>query len=118
MTNETIEKRLMAIAGLRALADFLESDPSRPVPSSQHLNVPLMKNPVVEEFAAGQGLAVEYDDEGNASTDLKFGPLTYHVYGYVDFDAHIERHAETNARSWAERNGLEIRPAEAAQVSA
>ncbi|WP_171108673.1 MULTISPECIES: hypothetical protein [unclassified Streptomyces] len=107
------EQKQKAIDGLRALADFLESDPSLPVPTSQYLNVPLHTNQAVEEFASARGLTVEYDDEGNARTDLKFGPLTYHVYGYVDFAEHCERNAERNARNWAARKGLEIRPAEA-----
>ncbi|MFE6488808.1 hypothetical protein ACFVGN_38570 [Streptomyces sp. NPDC057757] len=116
MTKEITEQRRKSIEGLRALADFLESNPSLPVPSSQHLNVPLMTNAPVEEFAAAQGLDVEYDDEGNASADVKFGPLTYHVYGYTDFDAHCELDAERRAKSWAKRKGLELRAAE--QVSA
>ncbi|MFD4596814.1 hypothetical protein ACFWPQ_02150 [Streptomyces sp. NPDC058464] len=99
------------IDGLRALADFLESDPSLRTPSSQQLLIPLMTNAAVEEFAAGHGLAVEYDDEGNASTDLPFGPLAYHVYGYVDFDEHMARGRERQAREWVASQGLELRPA-------
>jgi hypothetical protein len=108
--------RAEAIEGLRALAAFLEANPSVPTFSGQRLNVPLHTNPAVEAFAAEHQLTVEYDEEGNASTDLKFGSMTYHVYGYVDFVEHCARQAERNARSWAARKGLELRPAE--QVSA
>lgn len=108
--------RVEAIEGLRALADFLEANPTIPTFTGQHLNVPLSTNSAVEVFAAEHGLSVEYDEEGNASTDLRFGSMTYHVYGYVDFAEHLARKAERDARAWAERKGLELRPVE--QVSA
>ncbi|MEX3101185.1 MULTISPECIES: hypothetical protein [unclassified Streptomyces] len=106
-----ISKRAELIAGLRALADALEADVSMPVPGTQKLNVYLPTNAQVGQFAAERGLAVEYDDEGNASVDITFGPMTYHVYSYADFEEHRERWAEKDARKWAERKGLEIRPA-------
>lgn len=112
-----ISKRAELIAGLRELADALEADASMPVPGSQKLNVYLSTNAQVGQFAAERGLAVEYDDEGNASADITFGPMTYHVYSYADFEEHRERWAERDARSWAERNGLEIRPADAEAVA-
>lgn len=99
------------IDGLRALANFLESDPSLRTPSSQQLLIPLMTNEAVEEFAAGRGVSVDYDGEGNASVDLLFGPLTYHVYGYVDFDEHMARGRERQAREWVAAQGLELQPA-------
>lgn len=111
---EITEQRQQAIDGLRALADFLESTPSVPTMGAQRMLLSLTTNPAVEAFAAEHGLSVRYDDEGNASADLKFGPLTYHAYGYVDFAEHLARRAEQQARSWAERKGLELRPVEAA----
>ncbi|MFE7232519.1 hypothetical protein ACFVAF_18035 [Streptomyces sp. NPDC057596] len=112
------EQKQKAIDGLRALADFLESNEALPAPTSQQLLVPLHTNAAVEEFATEHGLTVEYDDEGNAHTQVKFGPLTYYVYGYVDFSEHLERNAERNARRWAARKGMEIRPAASEAVSA
>ncbi|WP_133258170.1 hypothetical protein [Streptomyces sp. V2] len=112
-----ISKRAELIAGLRGLADALESDVSLPLPVGQTLHVPLSTNAAVEEFAAERGLTVEYDGEGNASVDIAFGPMTYDAYGYVDFGEHQKRRAERNARDWAERNGLEIRPVDAGEVS-
>lgn len=111
-------ERAELIVGLRALADALEANASMPLPvvNSRWL-VPLTTNAAVEEFAAGRGLTVEYDDEGNAGADVPFGPMTYHVYGYIDFAEHCERRAEKDARQWAERNGLEIRPVDAEQVA-
>ncbi|MFD4263972.1 hypothetical protein ACFWR9_41810 [Streptomyces sp. NPDC058534] len=106
------EQKQKAIDALRALADFLESNPALPAPSSQQLLVPLHTNPAVEEFASEHGLPVAYNDEGNASVTVEFGTLRYHVYGYVNFAEHCERDAERQARTWAERQGLELRPAE------
>jgi hypothetical protein len=108
--------RAEAIEGLRDLAAFLEANPSVPTFGAQQVLLPLSSNQEVENFAAEHQLTVKYDEEGNASADLKFGPITYHTYGYVDFQEHLKRRAEKSARSWAERNGLELRPAE--QVSA
>lgn len=105
------EQKQNTIAGLRALADFLEAHPALPAPSSQNLLIPLHTNPAVEEFAVEHGLTVEYDDEGNARTQVQFGPLAYFVYGYVNFAEHCERNDERRARDWAERNGLELRSA-------
>lgn len=110
--------RTETIEGLRALADFLEANPTVPVPTygPHQYNVPLHTNQAVEEFAAEHGLTVQYDDEGNARVKAEFGRVLYEAYGYVDFKEHCDRNAERNARSWAERKGLELRPAE--QVSA
>ncbi|WP_086710280.1 hypothetical protein [Streptomyces antimycoticus] len=107
------ENRAAFVAGLRALADFLEATPSVPEADGQRLLLPLHTNPAVEAFAAEHNLTVEYNAEGNASADLVFGPVVYHAYGYVDFIEHCERSNERNAREWAARKGLEIRPAEA-----
>jgi hypothetical protein len=107
------DRKQESIAGLRAFADFLESNPSLPVLTDQRLLVPLHTNQAVQEFAAEHGLTVEYDEEGNAHTQLEFGPVMYYAYGYVDFREHCERDAEKRAREWAGRNGLELRPAEA-----
>lgn len=110
MSNET--ERTASVAGLRALADWLESNPAVPALSDQRLLLALSTNAAVEEFATAQGLDVAFDDEGNASCNLKFGPIQYFAYGYADFAEHCERSAERRARQWAARKGLEIRPAE------
>jgi hypothetical protein len=112
------EEKQSRIDGLRGLADWLESSPTVPVPNygPERFVVPLHTNQAVEAFAAEHGMTVEYDDEGNARVTVAFGPVQYEAYGYVDFLQHCERSAERNARSWAERKGLELRPAE--QVSA
>ncbi|MBL1100092.1 hypothetical protein [Streptomyces coffeae] len=114
------EKRAAYVAGLRALADFMEATPSLPVPSiDQRFLLPLHTNAAVEAFAAEHGLTVVYSAEGNASADLVFGPMRYHAYGYVDFIEHCDRTDERSARAWAERKGMEIRPVEStAAVSA
>ncbi|MGW0537848.1 hypothetical protein [Streptomyces sp. NPDC003032] len=112
MTNESTDPRGEFIAGLRAFADFLETTPSAPCRSHERLVYPLMANAAVEAFAAAHGLVTEYNEQGDAHTDLRFGPITYHVYGYVDFDAHYARRQEEQARTWAASHGLALFPAE------
>ncbi|MFE0137665.1 hypothetical protein ACFWY6_39830 [Streptomyces sp. NPDC059037] len=107
------DERQARIDGLRALADWLESTQTAPVAyGPDRFVVPLHTNEAVEEFAADHELTVEYDDEGNARSTIEFGSVVYQVYGYVNFAEHCERGAERQARTWAERQGLEIiRPA-------
>ncbi|WP_425832635.1 hypothetical protein [Streptomyces fractus] len=112
MTDIIADQRGEFIAGLRALADFLESTPTIPCASSERLLMPLHTNSAVEEFASVHSLTVQYTKDGNAYADLLFGSVTYHVYGYVDFTAHLARQDETHARTWAKQHGMEIHPAE------
>ncbi len=112
MIHETTDRRGEFIAGLRALADFLEATPSVPCSSDERILLPLHTNAAVEHLATTLGLNVDYDAEGNAALRLQFGPLTYHLYGYVDFDAHCARADEKRARTWAASRGLSILPAE------
>ncbi|MCX4801719.1 hypothetical protein OG594_08655 [Streptomyces sp. NBC_01214] len=104
-TNPTAHS---AAAGLRGLADWLDANPTLPRLSDQRILLCLSKNADVEEFAAAQGWPVVYDGEGNASASRLFGPIEYHAYGYVDFDAHCAADDERRARKWAEKQGLEI----------
>ncbi|WP_158942412.1 hypothetical protein, partial [Streptomyces sp. ERV7] len=85
------------MAGLRRLADQLERT-ELPVPHDQRFLLPLHTNLAVETFAQAHGLDVAYDPEGNASTDLAFGPIVFHAYGYVDFTGHCARQDERRAR--------------------
>lgn len=96
------------IQGLRDLADWLTDTPDAKVPQEQRLLLALSTNPAVEAFAAEHGLTVVFNEEGNASADLAFGPVTYHAYGYVDFDAHCDAHSEREARLWAASKGLAL----------
>jgi hypothetical protein len=105
-------QRAEYVAALRAFADWLDANPDVETPGYQRLLLALTTNEAVEEFAQAHGLDVAYDDEGNASADLAFGPIVYHVYGYVDFAAHCERNAERDARAWASKKGMVIQPAE------
>jgi len=117
MTELEMARRADLVAGLRGLADALESDVSMPLPYSKDFSVPLSTNGAVEEFAAGRGMTVVYDGEGNARAEIELGPVSYYVYGYRDFDEHCERRAERDARRWAESKGLEIRPVDAEAVA-
>ncbi|MFD3955851.1 MULTISPECIES: hypothetical protein [Streptomyces] len=104
--------RTQYIAGLRQLATWLEENPSVRVSSDERFLVPLHTNSAVEEFAAKHSLPVVTDDEGNKSTQMQFGPITYYAYGYVDFAQHMAEDSERRARKWAEEQGLEIRQTE------
>ncbi|MFZ3569926.1 hypothetical protein ACOKM5_23250 [Streptomyces sp. BH097] len=112
MTDIIADHRGEYIAGLRALADTLESTPTMPCADSERILLPLGANSAVEEVATTHGLSVQYTEHGNAYTDLVFGPITYHVYGYVDFTAHVAQQDEKHARTWAKRHGMEIQPVE------
>lgn len=105
------------IAGLRQFADWLEQNPTVKAPVGDQLLLSLLTNEAVEEFAATHGLTVVTDAEGNASTDLVFGSIVYHVYGYVDFADHLKRGKESQARSWADENDMVIQPREAGVVA-
>lgn len=100
------------VAALRQFADWLEQHPEYGTPTTSQLLLPLTTNSAVEEFAAAHGLAVQIDDDGNASTDVKFGPISYHAYGYEDFAAFCKQNSENQARTWAERNDMVIQPRE------
>jgi hypothetical protein len=100
------------VAGLRALANWLEQSPLAPVPEYQErLLVPLTTNRAVEEAAADLGLDAELDSDGNASIEFTFGPITYHIYGYADYGQFSDALDERQARGWAEKNDMEIVPA-------
>jgi len=95
-------------AGLRKFADWLDANPQYPTGGSQRILLALHTNQAVEEFAARHGLDTAADAEGNLSADVAFGPITYHAYGYVDFDAHCAADDEKRARRWAAKNGIDL----------
>jgi len=100
------------VAGLRALADWLEGNEVEvPAFHRQRLLLSLATNADVEQFADKHNATVQFDREGNASCDLSFGPVTYHAYSYADFQLHLSRQEERRARGWADQNGMEIVPA-------
>lgn len=108
----TSPERAAYVAALREFADWLDVNPTVREPQGQRLLLSLTTNPAVVEFAGDHGLTVEYDDEGNASAALNFGPIRFHAYGYVDFAEHCKANNERRAREWAKSKGLEIRESE------
>lgn len=108
MPSSQTPERDEYIAALRQIADWLEQHPEAPTPSDDRLLVPLMANAAVQEFAARHDCSVVVDKDGNASVSLPFGPITYHVYGYADWEAWHEQHAEKTARAWANSKGMTI----------
>ncbi|WP_097982864.1 hypothetical protein [Streptomyces sp. f150] len=104
--------RTKYILGLRQLATWLENNPDARVSSDERFLVPLHTNTAVEEFAAKHNLPMVTDKEGNKSTQMQFGPITYYAYGYVDFAQHLAAQNERDARKWAAEQGLELRETE------
>jgi hypothetical protein len=102
------DTRAQYTAALRQFADWLDANPQYNAPTSQKLLLPLLTNPAVREFADRHGLEVATDAEGNLSAEIAFGPIAYHVYGYVDFAAHVAAKSERDARRWADQNGLDL----------
>jgi ADP-ribose pyrophosphatase len=103
-------KRSLFPVGLHALADWMTANEViGPKYGTDILNA-LGTNTEVEDFAARHGLKVDYDDEGNAEVTVSFGPITYKVYGYVDFAEHCHRLDERGARRFAAENGLALVP--------
>jgi hypothetical protein len=105
------------IAGLRQLADWLEQHPGVEVPYVKEIGVPLRSNQRVEEFAKAAGVGITTDEAGNTDARVKFGVLTYYAYGYADWDRHLADHYETQARTWADKNGMVIEPREEEQTA-
>lgn len=108
MPSSQNPERVEYIAALRQIADWLEQHPEAPTPSGDRLLVPLMTNAAVEEFAACHGFTAEVDKDGNASVSLHFGPITFHAYGYADWETWHEQHKEKTARAWADSKGMNI----------
>ncbi|MFJ2110537.1 hypothetical protein ACIOEX_01190 [Streptomyces sp. NPDC087850] len=97
------------ITGLRAFADWLETNTEVDAPSTcQRLLLPLTTNAAVEEFAAKNNLTVTVDDGGDKSCQMAFGSITYYAYSYADFAETCAKNNEKQARSWAARNGVKL----------
>ncbi|WP_405883555.1 hypothetical protein OG747_36260 [Streptomyces sp. NBC_01384] len=110
MKPSSQDHRTEYIAGLREFADWLEQNPQIEAPTNSRMLLPLTTNPAVEEFANIHGLTVEVDSDGNASADLKFGPIVYLAYGYADFQEFVKQNNEKQARDWADKNDMVIQP--------
>lgn len=105
------------IAGLRDLADWLERHPDVAVPVVKSIQVSLITNQRVAEFAAAAGTDVETDGAGNTRATLQFGSLTYFAIGYADWDRHYAEHKESQARTWADEHDMVIEPREGGDES-
>lgn len=100
--------------GLRGLADWIVRHPEdAPIWELKKPLLALHTNQAVHEFASKYGLAVRYED-GNASTDLQFGAVTLHAYGYADFGRTCDEVDTQKAQSYADRHGLSLVPASGA----
>ncbi len=87
-------ERAEFIAGLRAFADLIESDPLIPSPKSADLwafiqehNTGLAQDEryaIVHDFADAHDVAVTEDYKGDRSADKRFGPVLLRVVAFAD----------------------------------
>lgn len=122
MSTPDFEKRMAArrareragfISGIHRFATWLEQHPDVEAPRDKRLLLACHTNDAVAAFATEHGISpdlVRYDEEGNASLDLEFGPVSYHVYGYRDFEQHCEDAAARQAQRYARSHGLSLVP--------
>jgi hypothetical protein len=114
MFTPTTPLRDALLSGLRQAENFLSLNRDLPVPSDLRLLIPVSTNNAVREFAVEHLLPdadVRHDRHGNASLDIRFGPLvTYHVYGYRDFAESCERTDAAVAERYATSHGLVLVP--------
>lgn len=106
-------EREQFIQGLRQLVDWLTVNPDAPLPNSL-VCIPLHNNEPVRQLAEHLGTDLVTDAEGNCSTEITFGPIQYHAYGYADWTGHIDRRAAENAENYARRHNLTLTPKETA----
>lgn len=101
------------VDGLVELAGWLETRPDAVPVYSNRILLALHTNGAVEDFAARHGFEVAYSDpEGNASANIQFGAITFHVYGYFDWDEHCERAERRDAEAYAAKHGMTLVPAD------
>jgi len=103
-SNDTAE-RAEYIAGLRAFADLVESDPTIPTPTlgvagtdvwahiQQHGSGLTQDErfELIHDFADAHGVAVTEDYKGDRKAEKTFGPVKFVVFAYADKqpEAHI-----------------------------
>lgn len=103
--------RAVYIQALHDLANWYTAHPQAPIPPGRIL-VPLATNNDVQEVAASLDKTVKYDEEGNTSFTVTFGPVICHFYGYADFAEYSAREDSRRALKWAEENGMSVQPNE------
>lgn len=104
------ENQAAYVAGLVELAGWLSKNPDA-IPryrSGREIPQPLETNAAVEAFAARHDLEVFYDDYGNASTDVGFGGVSFHFYGYANVAGTRERIHRRVAEKFAAEHGLAL----------
>jgi len=113
------EHQAAYVAGLVELAGWLSNNPDA-IPQyhgERTINRPLQTNGAVEVFAARHDLDVFYDDWGNASTDVTFGGISFHFYGYADPDGNRDRIYRRFAEEYAAEHDLALVPADGSERS-
>lgn len=105
MSSNTTDKRAEYIAGLRAFADLIESDPTIPTPTlgvagttvwahiQQHGSGLTQDErfELIHDFADAHDVRVTADYKGDRQSEKTFGPINFHVCAYADKkpEAHI-----------------------------
>jgi hypothetical protein len=94
MSGNNTGQRAEFIAGLRAFADLVETDPSIPTPididvwsfiSSYHFGLKQDERfELVHDFADAHGVTVTEDRDGDRTAEKHFGPVHLRVIGCAD----------------------------------
>lgn len=114
MSSSDTDRRAEYIAGLRAFADLIESDPTIPTPSTglagtsvrSHLHshdyglTEAERFELVHDFAEAHGVQVTEDFKGDRRAEKTFGPVDYRLIAFADEkpEAHIVTRPSTRAR--------------------
>jgi hypothetical protein len=75
-----MNRRQEFVAGLRELADFLESTPECPTPKTRTINVTCTDEAKIAEVARSLGRCEKFDYEWTIGLRRKFGSITFQVH--------------------------------------
>jgi hypothetical protein len=105
MSSSDTDKRAEYIAGLRAFADLVESDPTIPTPTLGVVGTDVWAHihqydngltederfGLIHDFDDAHDVTVTEDHKGDRQAKKTFGPVTFHVCAYADKqpEAHI-----------------------------
>ena len=105
MNSTDTDKRAEYIAGLRAFADLVESDPTIPTPTLGVAGTTVWAHiseygsglsqderfELVHDFADAHDVTVTADHKGDRKAEKAFGPIRFYVCAYADKkpEAHI-----------------------------
>jgi hypothetical protein len=103
-----VSPNLVFVTGLRDAADWIQAHPGLPVPPALTIGYAAGTPVTVQAIASRFGLGDVIDDGHGLCAERTFGPVTYRVSAYRDFQAYIARVDELHARNWADANGYDL----------